>query len=362
MVTFRKDTCMRSMVQTVVSAIFVVLASHNLLNAQAVTPRGIETNSGPIIPFLEGTDVFVSIEKTPDGWRRDTVFEGDIFPHLVVYQNFTDVIDAGRQSARGEPRRIAWVISGTPAVRIRMFEEISNPVRTPSYMPRGNVQMILARGIREALAAGGEKRNRVTLWEGHAIIGHHSNGQDGCLYQDEVRNGELCEVDPTSTAGHVINTHDGSFSTNYARIGVNFRRNYLDDDLWANREWGLRADVEQHFRMDPLIRDLYGRTRFELAASYANRETRMCRRRLDVSGSAKAIVGADAEVWPVAITAQVSCFPFSRGGWGFFARYYGGQDYYNIGFLENVQRFQVGATFNQGGFFRFQRPATPAKP
>ena len=88
---------MRSMVQTVVSAIFVVLASHNLLNAQAVTPRGIETNSGPIIPFLEGTDVFVSIEKTPDGWRRDTVFEGDIFPHLVVYQNFTDVIDAGRQ-------------------------------------------------------------------------------------------------------------------------------------------------------------------------------------------------------------------------------------------------------------------------
>ena len=352
---------MRSMAQTVVSAFFVVFVLPHPLAAQAMAPRGIEPNSGPIIPFLEGTDVFVSFEKTPDqSWRRNTVFEGDIFPHMVVYQNFTDVIDAGRQSGSGQPKRVAWVISGTPAVRIRMFEEVSRPVRTPSYMPRGNVQMILARGIREALLAGGEKRNRVTLWEGHAIVGHHSNGQDGCLYQDEVRNGELCERDPASTAGHVINTNDGSFSTNYARIGVNFRRNNLDSDLWANREWGLRADVERHFRMDPLIRDLYGKTRFEVAASYANRETRLCSRRLDASGSAKVIVGADADVWPLAITAQVSCFPFARGGWGFFARYYGGQDYYNIGFLENVQRVQVGATFNQSGFFRFQRP--PAKP
>jgi len=348
---------MRSIASSLVAALVGVLIYEHAPLAQAITPRGIETNSGPIIPFLEGTDVFISLEKTPDeSWRRSTVFEGDIFPHMVVYQNFTDVIDAGRQSGRGEPRRIAWVISGTPAVRIRMFEEISRPVRTPSYMPRGNVQIILARGIREALAPGGEKRNRVTLWEAHAIVGHHSNGQDGCLYQDEVRNGELCDRVPSSKTGHIINTKDGSFSTNYARVGVNFRRNYLDTDLWASREWGLRADVEQHFKMDPLIRELYGRTRFELAASYAHRETRLCSRRFDMSGSAKAIVGADADVWPVALTAQVSCFPLPRGGWGFFARFYGGQDYYNIGFLENVQRFQVGATFNQGGFFRFQRP------
>ena len=355
---------MRSIVRIFVSALVLLAFSQQPLHAQAVTPKGIETNSGPIIPFLEGTDVFVSLEKTPDRrWRRSTVFEGDIFPHLVVYQNFTDVIDAGRQVDRDKPRRIAWVISGTPAVRIRMFEEVSRPVRTPSYMPRGNVQMILARGIREALAIGGEKRNRVTLWEGHAIIGHHSNGQDGCLYQDEIRNGESCDRLPASTVGHVINTKDGSFSTNYARLGVNFRRNYLDSDLWANREWGLRADLEQHFRMDPLIRDLYGRTRVEFAGSYATRTTKWCTRRLEAMGSVKAIAGADADVWPVAITAQASCFPFARGGWGFFFRYYGGQDYYNIGFLENIQRFQIGATFNQGGFFRFQRPAaTPAKP
>lgn len=349
---------MRSIGACLVSAFTVLLVSPPGLRAQAITPPGTETNAGPIIPFLEGTDVFLSLEKTPDErWRRSTVFEGDIFPHMVVYQNFTDVIDAGRQSARVDPRRIAWVVSGTPAVRIRMFEEISRPVRTPSYMPRGNVQMIFARGIREALALGGEKRNRVTLWEGHAIVGHHSNGQDGCLYQDEVRDGEQCDRVSAApgTARRLINTRDGSFSTNYARIGVNFRRNYLDDNLWANREWGLRGDVEQHFRMDPLIRDLYGRTRFTGAASYAARDTRVCARRLDVSGSAQAIVGADVDVWPVAVTAQVSCFPFARGGWGFFVRYYGGQDYYNIGFLENIQRVQFGATFNQGGFFRFQR-------
>jgi hypothetical protein len=33
----------------------------------------------------------------------------------------------------------------------------------------------------------------------------------------------------------------------------------------------------------------------------------------------------------------------------------GGQDYYNLGLLENIQRVHVGATFNQSGFFRFRR-------
>ena len=52
---------------------------------------------------------------------------------------------------------------------------------------------------------------------------------------------------------------------------------------------------------------------------------------------------------------QVSCFPWLNGGWGFFARWYAGQDYYNVGFLDDINRLQVGFTFNQAEFFRFRR-------
>jgi hypothetical protein len=57
-------------------------------------------------------------------------------------------------------------------------------------------------------------------------------------------------------------------------------------------------------------------------------------------------------------TVQTSCFPATNGGWGFFARFYTGQDYYNVGFLTNIKKFHAGMTFNQSGFFRFRRSST----
>jgi len=323
--------------------------------AQAPVPSGLETNSGPIIPFLEGTDVFSPL-------RKDVVFEADIFPHLFVYQDFADIVDLDRRDPRGR-RRPAVVISGTPAVRLRMFEEVSRPVRTPSYMPRGNVQFIWAGNLPEAIASLSQRqRSDVWLLEAHAIVGHHSNGQKGCLYADERRDGEACvRVDGLP---RVVNREDGSFSTNFVRTGLHIRFNALDDTGWAFREWGAHVGVEHHPAgwVDEGIVDLYGRTRIQTGGAWAMRDGPGCGKRLELAGSTQFIIGAPDQVWPVALTAQVSCLPFRRGGWGFFVRYYGGQDYYNIGFLENIQRVHVGTTFNQSGFFRFRRPVREAAP
>jgi hypothetical protein len=45
------------------------------------------------------------------------------------------------------------VFSGTPAVRIRMLPVRSAPVRTPSYMPRGNFQFLRVRGLKDVVPA-----------------------------------------------------------------------------------------------------------------------------------------------------------------------------------------------------------------
>ena len=63
-----------------------------------------ETNRAPIIPFLEGTDVFWTLVKK-DALDDKRVFfpnklEANIFPHLVFYQNFTDILDIDRQVER----------------------------------------------------------------------------------------------------------------------------------------------------------------------------------------------------------------------------------------------------------------------
>jgi acid phosphatase len=335
-------------------------------------PQAVATNAGPLIPFLEGTDVFFSL-------KQDTVFEADIMPHLVAVQNFTDVIDLQKQqdrqdrqekastqdaSSRKGIKQIAYSISGTPAVRIRMMQSVSNPVRTPSYMPRGNFQLLWARvpaskSVPDLLAALASN-NRVALWEAHAIVGHHSNGQDGCLYTDEERSGEDCPSVRPIGDKRIINKKDGSFSTNYVRVGFNYSRNHLDSTLWANREKRVKVEVEQHFHTDKNIVDLYGRTRVKAEGAVARRGFVVCPKRAEILGRVEYIHGHPDSVWPVAVTAQASCFPTMNGGWGFFARYYGGQDYYNLGFLDNIQRFQIGATFNQSGFFRFKRSAPDA--
>ena len=94
---------------------------------QAPSPRtATETNRGSIIPFLEGTDVFMTSD---DG----VVFEANIQPHLVGFQNFTDSLEVTRQKS------VSVSISGTPGVRISMFTSTSRPVpATTSRSRRGS--------------------------------------------------------------------------------------------------------------------------------------------------------------------------------------------------------------------------------
>jgi hypothetical protein len=80
----------------------------------------------------------------------------------------------------------------TPQIIIRMYQEESFPVRTPSYMPQITIYYAL------------NSRPKVKNFSLFGKIAHHSNGQDGNFYLD---NGE-------------INTKTGNFSTNYFQLGM----------------------------------------------------------------------------------------------------------------------------------------------
>lgn len=140
---------------------------------------------------------------------RGTTFEADIVPNFVIRQSFFDVIadeNATRIQQRQDEFRFAWSIVGVPMVRLRMFkDDPSAPVKTPSYMPKGTGQLLWFKLLEE----------RVHVLAAQATVGHHSNGQDGCLFQNRDPKRDCAPVPPLDSSFVPVNREDGSFSTNY---------------------------------------------------------------------------------------------------------------------------------------------------
>ncbi len=340
---------------------------------------------GPIVPFLEATDVFLStpdfkndrkVDGVRDYYQPPFKLEANIFPHLIFRQTYTDVIEIENQNTLDaeNKKEFAYSISGTPGVRLRMLTSESSPVRTPSFTPRINLQGLWARRLKERLRGGARTAasGNVGLYEAHVRIAHYSNGQEGCLSVNQARQEDddqtECVPETVPLDGETINRKNGSFSTNFVAVGMNYMRNNLkavEGPPTNSREWlahrELRAglELEWHFKNDR-IKDYYSSKRLNATAGAAWRDAWICDRRLDVAANATVGLDTKDDVTNNSWSAQATCMPLNRGGWGFFVRYVGGQDYYNVQLFETIHRVQVGFTFNQGGFFGFRSQPTGA--
>lgn len=87
--------------------------------------------------------------------------------------------------------RLLGVLTGQ--IIIRMYDETSYPVRTPSYIPQ--LTLYFLTGNKQA-------SKKLTLF---GRIAHHSNGQDGTFYNEE---------DGT------VNLMTGNFATNFVEFGL----------------------------------------------------------------------------------------------------------------------------------------------
>lgn len=323
------------------------------------TPFIARSGTRPLVR-PDGTYVFQHIPNS------DLVFEGQIAPRIIII----DTLGKATRRVLLDEKRPVWgyQVSTTPMVRIRMFDEASSPVRTPSYMPKGTFQLARFRNVSPSKDSDSDEFNRgpIEMWLIDAIpFGHHSNGQNGCLFTSEARNadGECVEFVPTPTK--TVNKENGSFSTNYIEATVNYGRMHLDSDgaaagEFATRwEWRAGAGVQLNPEgyvggsIKPQLADLYGPTRVLLGAMAARRDTWRCGR---AAGDLRLQYITDAPPGiPSLITqAEGACFPRGWGGAGIFMRIYSGQDYYNLGFAEKITRFQFGVTLQRDQFLSFR--------
>ncbi len=271
----------------------------------------------------------------------------------VVFHNGLDVPDAF------EERRLATTVSFSFLAAIRMYDEPSSPVRTPSYAPRLKLQLV---GIEPVERKGAQHAHRL-LGALELYVGHYSNGQNGCALAGQQRGDGFSDFDCTpltSPASQELNLQNGSFTTNV--LGANVAARWLAfpaaggvPKLAVTALAGVEWNVPCHFVacMEPEMISRYGEVVLGWRASgdVLVRPVPLLPRpdldsRLRMSASGKVHVGLGAGRSPFGDAAfEVAWLPRYRRELvvGPFVRYRFGRDDLNIRFEERLDEWTVGA-------------------
>lgn len=242
------------------------------------------------------------------------IFEGDIVPYFTV-----------NKSTR-------WGIELSPRFILRMYNEKSLPVRTPSFMPKATIFY--------RISPKNKKAEGVFTYFSWA---HHSNGQSDSFYNED------------STA---INTKSGNFSTNYIESGLFFSR---PDKRFPKAVINyMKLSVLYHYHQAPELRPLYGRLRFftDFQSSFnLSKALRIFGNTSKNPASHNAILSQSIRIGLIAGNmTNVSTFDTKRLIFRYtisfkpsflndvtiFAQYYYGQDYYNIYFDRTLKVLRFG--------------------
>lgn len=184
-----------------------IMASDNLIYGQVDSLPRLSLSK---IAHVNQEDTYITFPGDI-GNLEPLIFEANINPNFVIRQ-------------REDSRAMAVL---TPQFRIRMLDQHSYPIKTPSYIPQVSFYYLLG---------SKELTRHTTLF---FRIAHHSNGQDGSFYvkpdeEEKILNGKnktpvgslldwrlKQESNPQNdmTKEREINLETGNFSTNFLELG-----------------------------------------------------------------------------------------------------------------------------------------------
>lgn len=310
-----------------------------------------------------------------DGNGQNLVFEGQLAPNLILYQTLHR---QEKQSQLYEQTR-RWVqavsVSLTPLVRLRMIDTPSQPVRTPSYMPTfftGQFFLLRRTQALEDALESQRLQSPVEMLSATLAVQHHSNGQDGCLFTRQVRVEEDCLLAPGADPDDdTINRLNGSFSTNRIFLSLAYRRIAVDSMLQQQTSWYLGPRLEINPTGLPLpggitdeIHARYGPTRLRLFGGIET-NARWLPRWLQgqqwLEGWGEYLFEPLIDsVSPLRLWLEAGFRLDALNGLGGFARFYSGQDYYNLGFASELSLIQFGLVFSASPAQSFELSPAPA--
>lgn len=286
-------------------ALFVFLTT-NILQAQAIKDS-IPTPSLSLEKIAQANQGESYVTLPVDiGNLEPLLFEANISPNFIVRQ-------------RKDSRLMAVL---TAQIILRMYDEPSNPIKTPSYLPQ--MTMYYLTGEKSAVD------KLVLFWK----LAHHSNGQAGDFYEP---NGN-------------INLKSGSFSTNYIEAG--FLRSYYNERY--STIVFLKSSLEMH-PQSSMIEELYGQYsalrlhnnflvyKLPFGSNYKNEQTANFSMKVETSWMLDSINDWDL-ITAKRLNASLIFYyhPKFLEDIGFFVQFYHGTDYYNIYFQHQISSIRFG--------------------
>lgn len=243
------------------------------------------------------------------------IFEADIIPYFLLKLSNSD----------------RWGIELSPEVIMRMYNEESLPVRTPSFMPRitGFYQFR-------------ESNNGKPDLFGYLSIWHHSNGQENNFYKED---------------SITINTRNGNFSTNAVEAGLFMSK---PDKRHPYITRFIKFSSLYHYTQADELKNIYGDLRFFIDIQGVINITKTLRALNILPNNTRpnyAILYLSTKFGYIAdnynnnqaislnrliFKGTLSYKPSFLRDVTLFTQYYYGQDYYNIYFARQLHLLRFG--------------------
>lgn len=231
-------------------------------------------------------------------------FEGNLNPNFYIRTN--------------KNARLVGVL--TPQIIIRMYQEESFPVRTPSYMPQITAYYLL------------NSKSEIDKLSLYGKIAHHSNGQEDDFF---LPNGN-------------INTRSGNFSTNFYEVGL-IKTNY-NEKYNAMQFFGTSIEIHPIKSVASELLGMYSRYRWHTIFSIfkiPKNEGIKKNASISLKGQTTWMFG-DLNNWNIFDINRLNLrftfyyHPKFLEDVGFFTQIYHGLDYYNIYFNHQISIIRFG--------------------
>jgi hypothetical protein len=282
--------------------------------------------------FLPRSYLYWGTPVGPREQREPLVFALSYALHLPVYSNLRDQALAGK----------AWAGAATLSFEgdLRMLAISSKPVRMPSYRPSISGQLFyIFHGDVPA------------LFGLRAGAFHYSNGQEECTFDPALRDeSEACaaRVRAVTHPSQELNRVSGDFTMNGWLLELHGRVHEINVHRVAVAQLALGLQVAGNLplgagSMTPELRKLFGWGR--LGAELDGRR-RFGWASLGVRASVSFYPNSGPRVPSTAGLVELTIGPYWLTGLAFFARYYGGRDFYNAFFVDSLQQFAAGLSWD----------------
>lgn len=294
-------------IKRVIITIYLAL-SISLANSQMLKDSSV-TSIAKFSMFREPSSVLLGSGL---GNLEPLLFEGNVAPYFML------AISKDAQ----------WGAELSTRIILRMYNEESFPIRTPSFIPKVTFFYHLV-----------DSKNREKDLFMYFSWFHHSNGQDGYFYNSD------------STT---INTRTGNFSTNWIEGGVYISR---PDPFMPYTYYNIKVYMAWDYLHETELSGTYGRIRYFLdlqnnvdlsklfrvhKQSYNNKNM-LLKQSVHIGWIAGNLIDTKTiDSKRLILQYRLSFRPAFLNDVSVFIQYDYGQDYYNIFYNRQLNVFRIG--------------------